>query len=133
MSTDFNITGSSPSPLEGFLRDYAEVTGGMWDEVEPQVYDLMLPVREGAGEEIVRLVFDPEAIPEHPGAQLASYGTPLVDRMLADALQRGRHARLYFIGLNLTPHDLTGRVRRALTLPADLSLRLERSRPMHFT
>ena len=45
-----------------------------------------------AGEpEMVRLVFDPEAIPEHPGAQLASYGTPLIDRLLADAVNRGRH------------------------------------------
>ena len=41
---------------------------------------------------MVRLVFDPEAIPEHPGAQLASYGTPLVDRLLADAVDRGRHS-----------------------------------------
>ncbi len=50
----------------------------------------MLPGRDAAGEpEIVRLAFDPEAIPEHPGAQLASYGTPLVDRLLADAVRSG--------------------------------------------
>jgi hypothetical protein len=119
------------TPLERFVRQYVELTGGDWDEVEPQVYDVLIPA--GKERDLVRIAFDPEAIPEHPGSQLASYGTPLIDRMLADALQRGRHARLYFIGLNLTPHDLTGRVRRALTLPADLSLRLERSRPMHFT
>ena len=47
----------------------------------------------------MRLVFDPEAIPEHPGAQLASYGTPLVDRLLADAVNRGRHVVLYLVGL----------------------------------
>ena len=29
--------------LETFLRDYADVVGGLWDEVEPQVFDLMLP------------------------------------------------------------------------------------------
>src|SRR5437879_527708 len=98
MTTDLHMTGSSPTPLENFLREYAEVIGGMWDEVEPQVYDLMLPGGEPAGEpEMVRLVFDPEAIPEHPGAQLASYGTPLVDRLLADAVNRGRHLELYMI------------------------------------
>ena len=132
MSTDLNITGSSPSPLEGFLRDYAEVTGGMWDEVEPQVYDLMLPVREGAGEEIVRLVFDPEAIPEHPGAQLASYGTPLVDRLLADAVNRGRHLELYRVGLNLAPQGVDDRLRRAVALPPGFALKVERARPLHF-
>src|SRR5438552_11880048 len=121
------------SPLEEFLRDYAEVCGGLWDEIEPQVYDLMLaPSSVDAEPEVVRVAFDPEAIPEHPGAQLASYGTPLVDRLLADALERGRFARLYLIGLNLAPHDLLGRVRRALTLPADTSLREERRRPLHF-
>src|SRR5271154_4983305 len=110
MNTDAKINESSHSPLEEFLRDYTDVAGGVWDEVEPQVYDLMLPGRGPTHEpEMVRLVFDPEAIPEHPGSQLASYGTPLVDRLLTDAVERGRFARLYVIGLNLNPHDLSGR------------------------
>ena len=121
------------SPLEEFLRGYAEVSGGLWDEIEPQVYDLMLPGRAAAGEpEIVRLAFDPEAIPEHPGAQLASYGTPLVDRLLADAVNRGRHIVLYMVGLNLAPQGLEDRLRRAVTLPSGFELKLEHSRPLHF-
>ena len=35
--------------LETFLRDYADVVGGLWDEVEPQVFDLMLPPPAGPG------------------------------------------------------------------------------------
>ena len=133
MSTDLHTTGPAPSPLEEFLRDYAEVTGGMWDEVEPQVYDLMLPGREAAGEpEMVRLVFDPEAIPEHPGAQLASYGTPLIDRLLADAVNRGRHIELYLTGLNLAVQGVEDRLRRAVTLPPGSGLKIERARPLHF-
>jgi hypothetical protein len=122
------------STLESFLRDYAEVTGGMWDEVEPQVYDLMLPSgSESTGEpEMVRLVFDPEAIPEHPGAQLASYGTPLIDRLLADAVNRGRHLELSLVGLNLAPQGVEERLRRAVTLPQGFSLKVERSRALHF-
>jgi hypothetical protein len=121
------------SPLEEFLRGYAEVSGGLWDEIEPQVYDLMLPGGGAAGEpEIMRLTFDPEAIPEHPGAQLASYGTPLVDRLLADAVNRGRHIALYMVGLNLASHGLEDRLRRAVTLPSGFELKLEHSRPLHF-
>ena len=69
-------TAAVHSPLEEFVRDYVDVTGGVWDEIEPQVYDLLLPA-EGAsaetsrsvdGREIVRVAFDPEAIPEHPAA-----------------------------------------------------------------
>jgi hypothetical protein len=133
MSAHETVMEPSHSPLEDFLRGYAEVTGGLWDEIEPQVYDLMLPDRTAAGEpEIVRLAFDPEAIPEHPGAQLASYGTPLVDRLLADAVNRGRHIVLHMVGFNLAPQGLEDRLRRAVTLPAGFGLKLEQSRPLHF-
>jgi hypothetical protein len=122
------------TPLEAFVRDYVEGSGGAWDEVEPQVYDVLLPAAEVGGDdrEVVRIAFDPEALPEHPGAQLASYGTPLIDRLLADAVARGQYARLYVMGLNLAPHDLTGLVRRPLTLPAESSLKLEHVRPLFF-
>jgi hypothetical protein len=128
-----NTTGVSISPLEDFLRGYADVTGGLWEEIEPQVYDLMLPAGTATGEpEIVRLAFDPDAIPEHPGSQLASYGTPLVDRLLADAVSRGRHIVLYMVGLNLSPKNLEDRLRRAVTLPSGFELTLEQLRPLHF-
>jgi hypothetical protein len=122
------------SLLEAFVRDYVETAGGVWDEVEPQVYDVLLPAAEAGGEEreVVRIAFDPEALPEHPRAQLASYGTPLIDRLLEDAVTRGRHAQLYVIGLNLAPHDLAGLVRRALTLPEQATLKFESARPLHF-
>jgi hypothetical protein len=121
------------SPLEDFVRDYVAVEGGDWDEIEPQVYDLLLPASDSAqGREIVRVAFDPEALPEHAGAQFASFGTPLIDRLLADAIRRGRRAHFYLVGLNLAPHDLGQRVRRALTLPEGLDLRLDRTRALHF-
>jgi hypothetical protein len=129
---------TAQSPLEGFVRDYVDVTGGVWDEIEPQVYDLLLPA-EGAGPDtarvdraIVRVAFDPEAIPEHPAAQLASFGTPLMDRLLGDAMQRGRFTQMYFVGLNLTPHGLSDRVKRAYALPANTRLEVERVRALHF-
>jgi len=133
MNTDAKITETSHSPLEEFLRGYTDVAGGMWDEVEPQVYDLMLPGRGPTHEpEMVRLVFDPEAIPEHPGSQLASYGTPLVDRLLADAVDRGRHLVLYKVGLNLAPQGLVAHLRRAVRLPSGFVITIERSRALHF-
>ena len=133
MSTNETLVEPSHSPLEEFLRDYAETSGGLWDEIEPRVYDLMLPGQSKAGEpEIMRLAFDPEAIPEHPGAQLASYGTPLVDRLLADAVSRGRHVALYMIGLNLSPQGMENRLRRAAVLPPGYDLRLEQTRALHF-
>ena len=122
--------GDPRSPLEAFLRDYAEVVGGLWEEVEPQVYDLILP---GGGEpEMVRVAFDPEALPEHPGAQLASFGTPLVDRLLADAVARGRSGSLHLVGLNPNPPGLAAQVGRALKPAAGLEVRLGRTRVLDF-
>ena len=130
MSADARTPAEPASPLEAFLRDYAEVVGGLWEEVEPQVYDLILP--DDGEPEMVRVAFDPEALPEHPGAQLASFGTPLVDRLLADAVARGRAAALYLVGLNLAPQGLAAQVGRALTAAEGVELRLRRTRALHF-
>ncbi len=136
--SDIPDTHEGPSPLEAFLRKYLETSGGVWDEIEPQVYDVMLPAgaevpASRANESgIFRLAFDPEALPEHPSAQLASFGTPLVDQLLADALQRGRSAHSYLIGVNLQPHDLASRLRRALGVASPLTLHLDHVRALHF-
>lgn len=103
------------APLEQFVREYVELNGGVWDEIEPQVYDLLID------DEPVRITFDPEALPEHPSAQLASLGTPLMDRLLGDAGLGGAHTVLYADGLHARPHDLPGRLRRAFHCPGNAS------------
>jgi len=114
------------SPLEAFVRDYVEARDGVWDEIEPQVYDLLL------GPQMLQVAFDPEALPEHPEAQLASLGSPLFDRLLSDASRRWNSARLYRIGLNLHPHGLEARVSRTISLQPDLSIKIDRVRAMGF-
>jgi hypothetical protein len=133
------LTNQTPtvSSLEEFLRDYSEAAGGAWEEVEPQVYDLLLPEADLVAPAdlttsgIVRVAFDPEALPEHAGAQLAAFGTPLVDRLLAAAVKRGQFAEAYVLGLNLEPYDLLQNIRRALTLPPGAELGVERLRKLH--
>jgi len=120
------------SPLEDFMRSYLETVGGAWDEVEPQVYDVLLPVAGDGDGEMLRITFDPEALPEHPGSQLASFGTPVVDRLLHDAVRRGQTGRFHLAGLNLSPHDLAARLRRSLTLTPPLEMRVERVRALSF-
>jgi hypothetical protein len=136
MMTTIPVPGVTP--LERFVREYVDSIGGAWDIVEPDVYDVLVPLDSGAsavddaGRGIVRIAFDPEALPEHASAQLASFGAPLIDRWLEDAMRRGRTAQAHLVGLNLSPHDLTGRVRRALTLAPGLEITIERVRPLEF-
>lgn len=128
-------TDAAGTPLEQFVRDYVETVDGVWDEVEPQVYDVLLPPDSPAAPAsggVLRMAFDPEALPEHPTAQLASFGTPLIDRLLADALDRGRIAELGISGLNLAPFGLQERIGRSVKLPAGCTLRVQRVRPLLF-
>jgi len=134
MSNSLLASHADRSPLEQFVRDYVDVTGGVWDEIEPQVYDVIVPTAEDARSSaaepaLIRLTFDPEALPEHPRAQLASFGTPLIDRLLQESLQRGRCVELYRLDLNLQPHQLSGRIGRAVQLSeADAARRRGTSR-----
>ena len=114
------------SPLEQFVREYVETVDGAWEEIEPQVYELL------TDRELLRVTFDPEALPEHPGAQLASLGSPLIDRLLSDAARRWGSAHFYRIGLNWHLQDLQGRASRTVSLPPGGELRIERVRVMSF-
>src|SRR5262249_33034961 len=79
MDAPGNTPDQPATPLEEFVRTYLETIGGAWDEVEPQVYDVLLPAGEAApplppaANGLPRITFDPEALPEHSGAQLASF------------------------------------------------------------
>ncbi len=114
------------SPLEQFVRDYVEAVDGAWDEIEPQVYELLTET------ELLQVTFDPEALPEHPKAQLASFGSPLIDRLLGDAAKRWGAAHFYRIGLNWHVQDLHTRVSRSVLLPPGTELRIERVRALNF-
>ena len=119
------ITTESQSPLELFLRDYVAAREGMWDEIEPQVYDVLL------GAEMMQVAFDPEALQEHPAAQLATLGSPLFDRLLCDAATRWNSAEFYRIGLHLAPRQLDERIRRSIALPAGATAQIQRVRAMN--
>ena len=130
------------SPLEQFLKDYVEAVDGAWELVEPQVYDVLLPgvVIRGLGvggqeedEAMLRVTFEPEAVPEHPGSQLLTYGSPLLDRIFAHAWEQSRIARVYLLGLNLATHQVSERVRSSLEVPPGSTWEIQRVRPLFFT
>jgi hypothetical protein len=130
---------SGSSSLERFMRRYLDSAGGMWEEREPQVYDVLLPpppvdapLAEVSADRLLRIAFDPEALPEHAGAQLASFGTPFVDELLRDACARGRVARFHMIGLNASPPQAEQRLRRGVRLADGLEMRIDRLRALSF-
>ena len=113
--------------LEQFLRDYTEAVDGLWDEIEPQVYDVLWP--ETA--QPLRLTFDPEALPEHPTAQLLIFGLPLLDELLQTAQARAQAAHVYVDDLNLQPYRLEQQVRHDMSVPTGTTLELSAPRPAY--
>src|SRR5437867_1368864 len=116
-----------PDPLETFLIEYADAVGGLADQIEPQVYDVLLP----DADQSQRIAFDPDALPEHPSAQLLSFGSTLLDAWLLQAHARGRVAIAYLDDVHLHPHALEQRVRRDLVLPDALTLEIQTMRPFY--
>lgn len=122
-------TASTLSVLEAFLRESVTAAGGLWDEMEPQVYDVLWP----DADEPVRLTFDPEALPEHPAAQLVTFGSPVLDQLLERAYTRARVGLGY---LDIAPpaaETVATQVRRELRLPDQTALRLDAARPLYVT
>ncbi|MBI5302120.1 MAG: hypothetical protein HY868_08290 [Chloroflexi bacterium] len=118
-----------PDPLEQFLIEYVDAVGGLADEIEPQVYDVLTP----EADKPLRVAFDPDALPEHPSAQLLTFGSALLDDLLTRAQTRGQIGLAFLDDAHLSPHALAQRVTRDLVLPAAITLRIENIRPLYVT
>jgi hypothetical protein len=115
--------------LEAFLRESLDASGGAWDEVEPQVYDVLWPDVYDP----VRLIFDPEALPEHPAAQLVTFGSPVLDQLLERAHAGARVGLAYLDVAPPAMATVAAQVRRELRLPDEAALRLDAARPLYVT
>jgi hypothetical protein len=118
-----------PDPLEQFLIEYVEAVGGLADQIEPQVYDVLMPDAETPQ----RIAFDPDALPEHRSAQLLTFGSALLDDLLGRAQRRGRTGNVFLDDVHLTPHALNQRIARDLILPDPVTMRIENMRLLYVT
>ena len=115
--------------LEAFLRESLNAAGGVWEEVEPQVYDVLWP----DADEPVRLTFDPEALPEHPAARLVTFGSPVLEELLRRAHSRARVGLAYLDQALPAVDAVTAQVRRELRLPDQAALRFDGARALYVT
>ncbi len=131
---------SAPT-LESFFLDYVDHAAGVFEPVEPQVYDVMLPgavnraldLRGTDDEAPARVTFDAEALADYPDAQLLVFGNPLLDHIFEQAQTGNRMTRVYLSGFNLKPHGLRGLIQRSLELGEGMTLELVSQRPLHYT
>lgn len=116
-------------PLEEFFIEYVEIKGGIAEVIEPQVYDVLLP----DADKPLRATFDPEALQDHPNAQLLTFGSALLDELLQQAQSSGRLASAFLDDVHLTLHAFDTRLKRDVILPQGVTLQLEETRPLYVT
>lgn len=116
-------------PLEEFLIEYVDTRGGIADTVEPQVYDVLLPEAETP----LRVTFDSEALPEHPNAQLLTFGSAVLDELVQQAQRGGRLASAFLDDVHLAPHGFEARLKRDVILPPGVTLEIQAARPLYVT
>ena len=93
------------SPLEAFVREYVEARDGVWDQIEPQVYDLMVGSDISAWRSIRSAAGTPRGAARQPRFPAHRQPSGRCAATLAAA-------RFYLAGANLHPRDLESRVSR---------------------
>lgn len=132
---------STVRSIEQFVIDYITSAGGLIQQIEPQVYDLLLPTNlsveqslfEKNDNGIARISFEPEALSEHPGARLITFGDPALDAMFQDAIKRGRMAKVYSPEQNLTPYQLDKQMQKEINKTSDLTLTFDKPTIHYFS
>lgn len=123
------------SPIESFVKKYMESIGGVWDEIEPQVYDVLLPPDRKVltDKDMLKLTFDPEALDEYPNAELVTYGTPLLESFLSDAQRQFAFTKQYLLaGFHRPDYEIQKQVKRELHVPDDVTMEFGDLHPLYF-
>jgi len=92
-----------PASIEAFTLAAIEGLGGAAEEQAPGLYTVLWPSEEDGGDvETRQLAFDPDAIEEGSAAELVTFASPTLERIVRFATASGRMARA-FLGASPAP------------------------------
>lgn len=95
-----------PASVEAFTLAAIEGLGGVAEALTPGLYTVLWPSEEDAGNvETRQLAFDPDAIEEDTAAELVTFASPTLERIVRRATASGRVARAF---LSTPPLQLRG-------------------------
>jgi hypothetical protein len=102
-----------PGGVEAFTVAAAELAGGVVEQGADGVHTVLWP-EPGSGDVAVRqLVFDPELLDEAPDAELVSFASPTLERLLRDTMASGRVARAFLDTVAVPSRAAADQLRRA--------------------
>lgn len=81
--------------VEAFTVEALELAGGVVEPHADGLYTVLWPDPESGDLVVRQLAFDPELVDEVPDAELVSFASPTLDRLLREATGSGRVARAF--------------------------------------
>ena len=108
------------SELRRFLLDGLPTLGVLAEAPQYGLVDLILPDSMAAsldGRTFLHLALSPDAAAHDTSVEYLSYGSPLLDRLLALAKEGTTSARWFVRGLHHPPKDLRAELARQISLP----------------
>ena len=99
----------APGGIEPFTVTAIEGLGGAVEKRADGLYTILWPAEDMAELEARQLAFDPEVIDEQPDAELITFASPTLERIVQRATASGRVARAF---LNATPNISPGMAER---------------------
>lgn len=102
-----------PGGVEAFTVAAIEQAGGVVERGADGLHTVLWP-EPGSGDVTVRqLAFDPELLDEVPDAELVSFASPTLERLLRDTAASGRVARAFLDTVVTATPSMAGQLRRA--------------------
>jgi hypothetical protein len=102
-----------PGGLEAFTVAAVELAGGVVEQGDDGLHTVLWP-EPGSGDVTVRrLAFDPELLDEAPDAELVSFASSTLERLLRDTTASGRVTRAFLDTLAIAAPSIVDQLRRA--------------------
>jgi hypothetical protein len=102
-----------PGGVEAFTVAAIELAGGVVERGADGLHTVLWP-EPASGEVTMRqLAFDPELLDEAPGAELVSFASPTLERLLRDTTAAGRVARAFLGTVSTASWSMADQLRRA--------------------
>jgi hypothetical protein len=102
-----------PGGVEAFTVAAIELAGGVVERGADGLHTALWPEPESGDVTVRQLAFDPELLDEAPDAELVSFASPTLERLLRDTTASGRVARAFLDTVVTASRSMADQLRRA--------------------
>ena len=103
----------APGGVEAFTVAAIELAGGVVERGADGLHTVLWPEPASGDVTVRQLAFDPELLDEVPDAELVSFASPTLERLLQDTTASGRVARAFLDTVATASQSMADQLRRA--------------------